>query len=177
MTKKYKLTKKYIILNGVKLFQIQALVSFGTVSSGDLGGYIEKEENLSQDGDAWVYGNAWVSGNAKVCGDAKVYGNAKVHGNAWVYGNAKVCGDALVCGDACVYGISAIFWASSVGTEHGTITVTSGKNGLVVTRGCFTGTKEEFLSASAAKHNEKIQREYRLLIEVAESRIEQHSVN
>ena len=56
MTKKYKLTKKYIIHNGVKLFQIQALVSFGAVSAGDLGGYIEKEENLSQYGDAWVYG-------------------------------------------------------------------------------------------------------------------------
>ena len=83
-------------------------------------------------------------------------------------------GDAWVSGDARVFKRNAIFWASVVGAENGTLTVTSGKNGLVVTRGCFTGTKEEFLSASAAKHNEKIQREYRLLIEVAESRIEQH---
>ena len=156
MTEKYKLTEKYIIHNGVKLFQIQALVSFGTVSDGDLGGYIEKEENLSQYGDAWVYGDALV------------------YGNAWVSGNAKVHGNARVCGDAWVFKRNAIFWASVVGNENGTLTVTSGKNGLVVTRGCFTGTKEEFLSASAAKHNEKIQREYRLLIEVAESRIEQH---
>ena len=204
MTKKYKLTEKYIIHNDVKLFQIQALVSFGKVSSGYLGGYIEKEENLSQAGDAWVSdnakvydnvivsGDAWVYDNAIVYGDACVYGNAKVYGdacvsgNAWVYGdaivsddacvygNAMVHGDALVRGDALVYGIDSIFLASCVGTENGTLTVTSGKNGLVVTRGCFTGTKEEFLSASAAKHNERIQREYRLLIEVAESRIGQH---
>ncbi len=144
MTEKYKLTERYIKRLGVKLFQIQALVAFGTVVAGELGGYIQSEECLSH------YGNAWVSGDAQVYGDARVYGNARV------------------------FKRNAIFWASVVGAENGTLTVTSGKNGLVVTRGCFTGTKEEFLSASAAKHNEKIQREYRLLIEVAESRIEQH---
>ena len=49
------------------------------VKFGDLGGYIEKEENLS--------GDAWVSGNARVYGDAEVYGNAEVSGNACVYGD------------------------------------------------------------------------------------------
>ena len=49
-----------------------------------------------------------------------------------------------------------------------------GKDGLVVTRGCFTGTKEDFLEKSAQVHSEKIQREYQLLIEVAESRINHH---
>ena len=52
--------------------------------------------------------------------------------------------------------------------------MSAGKDGLVVTRGCFTGTKEEFLAKSAKVHDEKTQREYRLLIEVAESRIEHH---
>lgn len=33
---------------------------------------IEKEENLSQDGNAWVYDNA------RVYGDAEVYGNAEI---------------------------------------------------------------------------------------------------
>lgn len=31
--------------------------------TGDLGGYVESEENLDQDGDALVYGNALVSGD------------------------------------------------------------------------------------------------------------------
>ena len=44
----------------------------------------------------------------------------------------------------------------------------------MVTRGCFTGTKEDFLEKSAKVHDEKTQREYRLLIEVAESRIKHH---
>ena len=83
-------------------------------------------------------------------------------------------GNARVYGDARVYGRNSIFLASEVGTENGTLTVSSGKDGLVVTRGCFTGTKEEFLAKSAKVHSEKIQREYQLLIEVAESRINHH---
>ena len=147
---KYKLTEKYIEHFGVKLFQIQAVTDFGCISKGDLGGYIQSEQCLSQSGDAWVSGNAWVYGNALV------YGNAKVSGNARVYGR------------------NSIFLASEVGTENGTLTVSSGKDGLVVTSGCFTGTKEEFLSKSAKVHDEKTQCEYRLLIEVAESRIKHH---
>lgn len=34
------------------------------MEEGELGGYVEKEENLSNDGDAWVYGDAMVSGDA-----------------------------------------------------------------------------------------------------------------
>ena len=73
--KKFELTSEFITnVFGTKLFRIRALVEFGNVKAGDLGGYIEKEENLDQDGDAEVYGNAWVYGNAKVYGNARVYG-------------------------------------------------------------------------------------------------------
>ena len=46
---------------GIKLFRIRALNSFGNVEAGDIGGYIEKEENLSEKGDAWVYGDNCLS--------------------------------------------------------------------------------------------------------------------
>jgi hypothetical protein len=68
--KKYELTAEFIEKWGKKLFRIKALISFGSVEVGELGGYVEKEDNLAQDGNAWVYGNA------RVCGDAEVYGNA-----------------------------------------------------------------------------------------------------
>lgn len=59
--KKYKLLDSDTkVLFGKTLFRIQALISFGDVQEGDLGGYIEKEENLSHDGNAWVYNNAQV---------------------------------------------------------------------------------------------------------------------
>ena len=69
---KYKLTDKSIEYFGHTLYRIEALKDFGGVSKGDKGGYIEKEDNLSQDDDAWVYGDARVSGNARVSGDFKI---------------------------------------------------------------------------------------------------------
>ena len=84
---------------GKPLFQVKAKINIGySVKKGELGGYIEKEANLS------IYGDAWVSGDALVYGNARVYGDAWVSGNAWVYGDAWVCGDAWVSGDARVSG-------------------------------------------------------------------------
>ena len=79
-SKKYELlTNDTIELGGGDtLFRIRALISFGDVKKGELGGYVENESNLSHTGDAWVTGNARVFGNAEVTGDAKVTGNAEV---------------------------------------------------------------------------------------------------
>ena len=92
MEKKYTLTKTTKEWCGITLFQIKATADFSNVKKDDLGGWIEKEENLSQED------NAWVSGDAQVYGNALVYGNARVYGNAWVYGNALVYGNARVYG-------------------------------------------------------------------------------
>ena len=154
--KKYELLKNDTITapNGKTLYRIKALIDFGVVLAGSLGGYIEKEDNLAHSGNAWVYGDALVSDNAQVYGDAQVYGNARVYGDALVSGN-----DDLV-------------WFSNVGTEQGTLTVYKSKDdSLLATRGCFNGTVDEFLAKSAKVHNERIKREYRLLIEVAKSRL------
>ena len=103
--KKFELTTEFITnMFGKKLFRIKALVEFGNVKAGELGGYVEKEENVSQDGNAWVSGDARVYGDAEVSGDARVYGDAEVSGNARVSGNAEVSGNARVSGNAEVYG-------------------------------------------------------------------------
>ena len=55
--KKFELTSEFVTNSfGTKLFRIKAAVSFGDVSEGDYGGYIESEKNLDQSGDAWVSG-------------------------------------------------------------------------------------------------------------------------
>ena len=79
---KYRLTNNKKEWCGKTLFQIEATISFGVVSKGQLGGWIEKENNLSQYGNAWVYDNARVYGNAWVYGDARVYGNARISAKA-----------------------------------------------------------------------------------------------
>ena len=107
--KHYKLTKNTKVEFGITLFQIKATVDFKWAKKGELGGWIEKEDNLEQDGNAWVYGDAQVYGNARVYGDARVYGNAQVYGNARVYGDAQVYGNARVYGDAQVYGDARVY--------------------------------------------------------------------
>ena len=102
--KKYELTNETIEFNGTILHQIKALRSFGKVKAGCLGGWVEKEENLSQMGYAWVYSNAKVYGNAKVFGNAEIYGESMVYGDAQVYGRARVFGNAIVFGDSKVGG-------------------------------------------------------------------------
>ena len=64
------------------LHRIRALrdIRYG-VEAGDLGGFIESEKNLSQEGDCWVSGNAQVYGNARVSGDALVCGSALIGGD------------------------------------------------------------------------------------------------
>ena len=71
--KKFELsTETKINWFGNTLYRIKALILFTTITgdevkAGDFGGYVEKLENLSQDGKAWVWGNA------KVCGDARLF--------------------------------------------------------------------------------------------------------
>ena len=100
---KFKLTKETINVNGKTLYRIEALKDFGYIKKGDKGGFVEKEENLSQSGDCWIYDNAQVYVNAVVFGNARIYGNAEVFGNARIYGNAEVFGNAAVCGYARIY--------------------------------------------------------------------------
>ena len=52
--KKFELTTDSIKRNGVTLYRIKSLIDFGDVKAGYFGGYVEKKENLSQSGDAWV---------------------------------------------------------------------------------------------------------------------------
>jgi carbonic anhydrase/acetyltransferase-like protein (isoleucine patch superfamily) len=106
---KYELTTNTKTFNGIILYQIKALKDFGIIKNGSLGGWIEKIENLSQDGEAWVYENARVSGNAMVYENARVSGNALVYENALVYGNAMVSGNALVYENARVSGNAWVY--------------------------------------------------------------------
>ena len=55
---KFSLTKNTKQWCGITLYQIKAEMSFGNVAKGELGGWIEKKENLDGEGDARVSGDA-----------------------------------------------------------------------------------------------------------------------
>jgi hypothetical protein len=101
---KYKLIDETIEHNGKTLYRIQALKDFGDVKAGDLGGWVESERNLIQEGNCWVYDEAKVFDNALISDNVRVFGNACVFENARVLGNTRVFGIADVYGDIWVYG-------------------------------------------------------------------------
>ena len=166
MEKKYILTDNRIINDlGIKMFQIKCTKAFGLIKEGELGGFIEKEANLSQDGNAWVYGDAQVYGDAWVSGNAQVYGNAWVYGDAWVSGNARVSGDAQVYGDARVSGNARVYGDADIdsndkhcgfdcfGSENRHTHAYMTRWGeMEVTCGCFRGTFDEFVRKVEETH-------------------------
>lgn len=106
---KYKLTANTIIRKGIILYQIEALQSFRKVKRGDYGGYIEKESNLSQEGNCWVhnvalvYNDANISGNAQITDNAEIFGNAQILDNAYIGISSKVYGNAVVRNNGVVH--------------------------------------------------------------------------
>jgi len=84
MNKKYELTGTSRETNGVKCFQIRALRGFGNVKKGELGGWIERESNLSHEGEAWIAVDAWVCGRALVAGWVEKQNKFSHNGIAWV---------------------------------------------------------------------------------------------
>lgn len=170
--KKFELTSEFITnIFGTKLFRIKALIEFGNVKAGELGGFVEKEENLNHEGNAWVYGNAEVYGNARVYGNASVYGDARVYGNASVYGNARVCGDARV------YGNADYATVHGFGSEYRTTTFFKTKAGEIGVRcGCFYGNLSEFRKKVVETHGEtKKAKEYLMLADLMEFRFSDNS--
>lgn len=112
--KKYEFTKEVLKHEGHILHRIMALRSFSDVMAGQLGGWIEKESNLSHEGDCWVAGEAKVFGNAKVYGNAGVFDNARVSGNSQIFDNALVYQDAWVYGNTMVFGNAQVLDNASV---------------------------------------------------------------
>ena len=109
MNKKYKLTDESINFKNRKLYRIIALKDFSDVKKDDLGGYVENEYNLSQEGDCWIYDNAKVFDNAEVYDNAEVACNAEVYDYAEVYDNAKIFDDAKVYGEVKVYDNTKVY--------------------------------------------------------------------
>ena len=264
--RKYELTDETFEYRSVTLRRIRYLIDIPSraVKAGDLGGFLQSEDNLSHWDHCVVLNDAKVLGEAQVVADAivrdassvqdkavisgfaqvsensTVYGNARVQDHARIYGNARVGGHAYISDFACVYSYSHVYghaavrgrshvqgnsrvfdspiilddsriygnaivsgyailrgtslvfhhaevsghaevddasiscfsdlmWFSHVGSEHGTLTAFRTINGDIrVTRGCFSGSTEEFLQASLKKHgpDSVYYKEYSLLVQV-----------
>ena len=73
--KKYEFTGETMDFFGRTLHRIRSLRAFSDINVGDIGGWIEKEENLSHNNNAQVCGKVWVGGRTRLCGDARIFNN------------------------------------------------------------------------------------------------------
>ena len=142
--KKYEFTGEVKSWFGHTLHRIRATIAFGNVTAGDLGGWIEKEENLSHDGEAWVYGEA------------------QVYGKALVYGKARVCGEAHWLGIACIGSRS----------DFTTFFRTEDRK-IFVSCGCFRGDIDAFTEKVKKTHGDnRHARVYLAAVELAKIKID-----
>lgn len=134
MEKKYELTDETMEWEGHTLHRIRALKDFDDIKKGTLGGWIESEQNLSQEGNCWVFEDTSVRAedNSAVYGNARVYGNAYVSGSSTIKDNAVICDCAEVC-DSVVCD-NAVIEDNGFVSSHSLV----GKNGRVSDDGGVT---------------------------------------
>ena len=138
-TKKYEFTGETKKVGDITVRRIRLLVDIEyeemsnrpKIKAGTVGGWIEREGNLSHEGrcfvadDACVYGHAFVKDDALVAGDAQVFGFASVTLQAFVHDHATVCGfgvvtdHAGVCGHAIVNEYATVKDSASI-IDHAT---------------------------------------------------------
>lgn len=183
MGKKYELIGETKLHDGITLQRIRALIPFGIVMEGELGGWIESEQNLSHDGAAWVcrnakvYGNARVDDNAQVSGmaqafgDAHVYGDTQVYGHAQIYGNAQVYGNARISGHARLGKSNDYMSIFPIGSEDGIFTAYRAERGIECIHGIFNGTLDEFADTLEMTHGDiEITNQYHAIISLVRLR-------
>lgn len=108
---KYEFTGEVSQNNGHILYRIRR------IADKLRGGWIEREENLSQQGLCFVYGNAIVTGDAVVRDDALVCGNAQISGSAQIRDSVQIRDHAKVGGIAQISDVVHVWDNASVYDE------------------------------------------------------------
>ena len=101
--------KKYKLIEGSRswqygrpIYRIQALRDFSDVKKGDLGGFVESEANLSQEGNCWIYDMAQAVEKSKVVGDACLRDYSRMYDSSLLKDKAQLQGCARMIQYACL---------------------------------------------------------------------------
>lgn len=70
------------------------------VGPGALGGYVQTEDNLSQDGTCWIYNQAICCEEAVVEDDGRMFDGAVARGSALISGDARMFERAVAEGNS-----------------------------------------------------------------------------
>ena len=91
--------KKYEILmdeentiewKGHTLHRIRALRDFGDIRKGDIGGFVENENNLSHKGNCWIYDDAKAMDNSIMYDNSRICDKSELHDDSEMYGDSEL---------------------------------------------------------------------------------------
>lgn len=107
---KYELTNITQRYNGTTLRRIRALrdSDLSGFKAGEIGGWVQTTDNLSQEGECWIYHDACVWGNSRVTGDCRISDHAEISGNARLAGFILVEHCAIVTDYATLEGVARL---------------------------------------------------------------------
>ena len=91
------------------LHRIRALKDFYGVKKGDVGGFVQTEDNLSQYGNCWIYDDAICMDNARVCNSAKMYNRSCMYNNSKMLDNSIMYDYSRMYDNTMMYDNSKMF--------------------------------------------------------------------
>ena len=116
--------KKYEILmdeentiecEGHILHRIKALRDFNDVREGDIGGYVENENNLSHKGSCWIYDEAKAMDNSRmydnsiICDYSTMYDNSTMHDNSIMHDNSLMFNNSIMFDNSSMHDNSIMY--------------------------------------------------------------------
>lgn len=146
-----------ILFEGEVLYRIEALRDINRhVKKGDKGGYVQNENNLSFEGESWLYDDS------KVLGDGFVYDRAEVRNTSIIRSGSYVCGYTYVDGasditndirqplasgsvrDGKIADVGDVVVVSNLGIWYWELTAYKSERGILVRHGNHFETLDDF---------------------------------
>lgn len=142
----------------IKLHRIIALMDFRDIKKGQIGGYIQRIENIQDlawvgeeaklfgdaiisgvcqvKGQSEVYDNATISGESEISGSCKIFNNTKISGDFWIDGNVSISGDVNLRGLGRIMGNVEI---SNQFTSIGRLIISGYDSTIRINKKCIRG--------------------------------------
>ena len=107
---KYELVKESkTMFEGREIYRIRSLKDFNNVTAGDIGGWVCSYNNLSQEGDCWIYDKAKCLDKARILDNAKMYDNSKMFDNSIMWNNTRMWNNARMYDNAAMFDDSKMY--------------------------------------------------------------------
>ena len=120
MNKKFELSNITMEYKGRTLYRIKATKDFSDVNKGDLGGWVQYEENLSQQGNCWLYDDSKCMDESRVTDNSimrdftEMYNCSKMHDYSKMYDYSKMCGCSEMYNFTEIHGYSKMCDSSKI---------------------------------------------------------------